>query len=654
MKKRISLILCSLVAVTAMNIHVLAAGETIIGANQMTWTNDSATVKPIDLNAEWGDGTNTPQNIAYNKNVEQKAAYDSLPSGTYRVSYYLTKNHLTDGTDTGRSARILDTDVHITDKNGSYDIISVKDFIYDEGYKDLGVYEFDDTHKSISVTVNNDNNVVKGQWDAMFAVSHIKLEPVTEEHSDLLNAVNTATGADAIRDAVENVTINDGFVDSDALFKMDDAYTEMYNSRPEGGWTSSYHFKRVFEQCVENQLTAVTIPSSSFVWQSSEANTVSKGWRINWNPIELSHKQNSNVAVATFKFTNTEHIKRLNLKLNYDTASNTVQNSVVITRYSGDVYENASANKVEDKGMNSVVFKNLTTEKKQMLSAKDIADSEILDAIAENGYLSLYMRGDSLTYGDGNCGALKLSTDAQITAYYDLTYLGGEADLAYFAADDTAVDADSVAITNTSIKIKQADGKKFESFDFLDYITVQADGTDMATTDYTVAKVDDTTISLTLTDGFKYDTEYTVKSDKFINFEGDSLSYEFAAKFNTEKYPVEFSGITLKDGGTTVTSPDGMNGKTLTVEGTIKNNAVDEFDAYLVVNLYEQTENGAKMIKSLLQNGKIARNGSLSLNDTFNVPSENADYFITAYIWDGIKTMNFVKMYNTDSYQRID
>lgn len=650
MKKRISLIISALLTWSALSISVYA-DDIIIGAGDMTYADGGTAVTATGYSATaWGDGTNGSMGVNYSANSDLKAEYANLPTGMYRVLYYLPKN--SQDYATGRSARILDTDVHIKDKNGTVDILSVKDYIYDSGYKDLGVYEFDGVSNSISVTVNADNKIVKGQWDAIFAFNHIKLEPVTDDHTELLAAVNNATSASDIEQAVE--ALIDEFVDKDALFDMSGVYESLYAARPDGGWTSSYHFQRGFNKCVEDKLTAVKIPSSSFVWQTSEANTQTDGWRINWNPIELVHTENKNVAVATFKFTNTEHIKRLNLKLNHDKSSNIVQNSVVITKYSGDVYNNPSSEKVQNSTMNSVVFTDLINVKKMMFSSKDIKDAGLLGAIEKNGYLSLYMRGDYVSYQDGNCGQLKLSTDAEITAYYDLTYLGGEADLNYYGSDGAVLDADSVPITNTSIKIKHANGKEFKSLDFLDYITVQADGSDMAKDDYTVERVDNATISVSLKNGFKYDTKYTVTSDRYVNFEGDGLSYEFAAKFVTEKYPAEFSGIQLKSDGHTITSLDGIKGKKVHVEAEIKNNSLPEFGAYLVVNLYEQTENGIKMTDSKAVYGKVGKDNPLKLTETFEIPNVDADRFVAAFIWDGFKTMNFIKMYNMDSYQRID
>lgn len=651
MKKRISSIICSLV-LSFMFFGTVYASDTIIGAGDFTWTKGTDEITPGGLRTEgWGDGEHSVMNVAYTSSDTYKAYCDVLPDGMFRVLYYLPKNK--EGNDTGRSARILDTDVSITDKNGSYDILSVKDYIYDSGYKDLGVYEFSAGSK-ITVSVNDDNKVIKGQWEPMFTFSHIKLEPVTEEHSDLLSAVNIALSAEDIKTAVLNYGTD--FVDNDALFSMDSVYEKVYESRPASGFSSSYHFKRVFEDCVFSKLTKVTIPASSFIWQTNESTAQSSGFRINWAPIELNHKSDSNIAVATFKFVNTEHIKKLELKLNRDIGSDKTENNVVITKYSGDRYEKSStAEKILDKGMNSVKFTELDTPKKLMLSAKDITDEKLINAIAKNGYLSLYMKGDSLSYNDANCGSLKLSEECTIDVYYDLSYLGGEAKLSYYTESGNIIDENAVSVSGNKIVIMQKDGKAFDDFDFLDYITVTADGEGLASDEYTVKKIDSKTLSVEISGGLSYDTEYAVKSGKYVKFENDDLSYEFAAKFKTEKYPVEFSGVTLTEGGQKIESPDDAKGKKVSVSAEIKNNSLPSFDAVLVVNLCEQTADGTKMIKSLLSKGSVTKDAPLSLNGSFDVPDKSdADYFITAYVFDGFKTLNFVKMYNRDSYQKID
>lgn len=651
--KKISLIFCAVFVFMIMNISVYAEEtEIIITADQMEWFNNenivdkTGTLSPTG----WGDGVHTPRNMAYNQGDNPKTRYDMLPTGMYRVWYYLPKNH--ESYDTGRSSRILDTNVRIIDKNETVDIISVKDYIYDEGYKDLGVFEFDETHRSIEITVNEDNKVIKGQFSPLFVISHIKLEPVYETNTELLESVNESESASDIQAAAE--TYGFDFIDCGALYNMDKVYEQLYTVRPQNGYSSSYHFKRVFEQCVDNQLTKATVPASSFVWQTSEANAQNNGWRINWLPIGLSHKENSNVAVATFRFANTDGIKRISLKTNYDKSLNKTENNIVITKYSGDVYENASEEKIQDKGMNNVVFTDLVEPKRLMLAEKDITDEDLIEAIKENGYLSLYMKGDSISYPDVNCGQLQLSDDCKLTVYYDLTYLGGKADLRYFDSAGVQLDENSIPVTTGCITVKHIEEWSFTDFDFLNYIVVMENNTVLPSTNYTVKKIDEKTVAIELKDGFKYDTAYKVVSEKYVKFAEKTQSYEFEANFNTEKYPAEFSGIKLLLDGKPIQSLEKTSGKTIRVEADIKNNTLPAFDAYLIVNLYERTQDGTKMLNSLVKHGNIAKSEALEMNGSFNIPETDGDYFVTACVWDGFETMNFIKMYNGDSYQKID
>lgn len=649
MKKKISLAICALLTWATLSVPAFAA-DTIIEAKDAVFTNNGESVTATNYStSEWGDGTHGARGFKYSAGWNPKAEYTSLPAGIYRVWYHVPDNHL--GDYSGRNTRILDVDIAVKDKNGTYNNVSVKDYILDNGYKDLGVYEFSGTGDSITITLNQDNKNIKGQWDPDFLVDHIKLEPLTEERADLLSAVNGAANAGDIETAVAEKGTN--YVDEDALFDMSDVYDELYSSRPTDGWTSSYHFKRDFDKCVENGLTAVEIPASSFVWQTSVANTESNGWRINWPPVQLTHKENTNIAVATFKFTNTDHIKRLELKLNPYSSDN-LQNNVVITKYSGDVYENPSSAKTQNTAMNKVTFTDLKKEKRLMLSAKDIADDQLLAAIEKNGYLSLYMRAEYLNYADTNAGKLELSEKCTITAYYDLTYLGGKASLSYSDSEGKALDAKSVPVTTESVIITGAKGKTFTDYNFMDYMSVYADGKKMAESEYSLTKLDDGSLEFKVNDGFAYAVSYSLESDKYVSFTGGKLSYEFAAKFTIEKYPAEFSGVKMKSDGKTITSLKGIKGKSVSIESEIKNNSLATFDACLIVNLYEKTDNGIKMIDSKMKSGKIAKNGSIELTGTFEIPDTTADRFIAAYIYDGIKTMNFVKMYNSDSYVRID
>lgn len=650
MKKTISLILSIFAVLMSAHISIHASSsEVIITANQAEWKDGAgSTLSPISMNAtEWGDGTRGGYSVELSDYSGAAVTYSELPAGLYELHYYLPRNNNSEsGYGTGRSARILDNDIQVKDNNGTYDIISIKDHIYDSGYKNLGVFEFDGIDDYVKVTVNEDNKVVRGQWTPFLLSNHIKLVPVSENNAELLNAVNSADTAGALETAVSDY--GQSFVDYDALYNMNAVYEKIILNKPQDGFTSSYQFKRVFDECVISSLTKVEIPASSFVWQGGGQTGVdNNGYRINWPPISISHHPDTYRAIVTFRFLNVEGIKKLDLKLNYDTTDQRTQNSAVIKKYSGDIYENPNSNKTQDKTMNSVNFTDMSENKKLMLSNKDITSDELILAIKENGYLSLYMEGDTIVYNDPNCGYLYLSLDSTLTAYYDLSYLGGLAELKYYDSTGTEIDADNVSIENEYITVKNVNGYNFADFEFLNTIKVKANDDELAESDYTVEKTDDATLKIVIKDGMKYDTKYTVSSDKYIEFEGDDFSYEFKAEFTTEDYPVEFSGINVK-------TLDGMNGKSVNIEAEIKNNSMPAFDAYLIINLYEQTPNGSKMIDSLLVSGKVEKNSPLTLSDSFTLPEGEADYFITSHIWDGFTTMNYVKMFNKESYQRID
>lgn len=652
MKKRISAIFAVLFAFALLNASIYAEGETIITADKAEWTDaNGASLETEALSATgWGDGTRGAWDVAYTPGAAPTATFTSLPAGMYEVQYYLTKN--SESYPNGRSARILDTDVQLKDKNGTYDILSVKDYIYDYGYKSLGIYEFDGTDDYITVTLNDDNKVISGRWSAFFCVSHIKLIPVTEGHTELLTAVNAAASAADFKAAVSGYGTD--FVDDEALFNMDGVYEKLAEKKPTGGFTSSYHFKRVFDECVTACLTKVEISASSFVWQNTAANVTSNGYRTNWTHVELTNMTTGEGrAIATFKLANTESIKKMELKLNFDdVVKKQAQNNAVITKYSGDKYENPTTNQEQNKTMNSVVFTDITKQKKLMFSKKDITDSELITAAQKNGYLSLYITADAIDYGDTN-GALSLKTDATLTVYYDLTYLGGDVALKYYDDEWDELNTKSAAAGNAFIAISTKSGADFADFDFLDTIAVTENGTALAADDYTLEKVDDATLKLTLKNGFKYESEYKITSEKFIKLDGDSRSYELNAGFTTEKYPTKFSGIEVKQGGTAVTSLDGLTGK-ISVSATVENNSLPEFKAYLAVNLYERTADGAKMIDSHMVHGTVTATAPLTLSGDFNLTSADTDYFITAHLLDGFTTMNYIKMYNTASWQKID
>lgn len=215
--------------------------------------------------------------------------YTNIPEGVYKVEYYYPE-FAGDSYKTGRQAQVLDSDLAITDANGTHIVKSTKPSITFAGWTEIGTYEFAENGNSIKVTANQDNKIFKAKWNKRFVSSQIRLTPVTEDHSALITAVNAATDASALKTAVsEN---NNGFVNASALTYMGDVYTAVLAAKPADGFASAYAFKTAFENAVEAKLTKNIVNSSSFVWQNTDSNLTSAGYRINWSPVEFGNGSN--------------------------------------------------------------------------------------------------------------------------------------------------------------------------------------------------------------------------------------------------------------------------------------------------------------------------------------------------------------------------
>lgn len=244
--------------------------------------------------------------------------------------------------------------------------------------------------------------------------SRVKLIPQTTDYSQLLSAVNKASNGAELKSATE--TYGKDLLDIKALNYMDDVYSSIIKQKPEGGFRSVYQYKNIFENTVNGKLETAVIDSSSFVWQNTQTNADSLGYRINWEPVELTTGESR--AVVTFKVKDTLNIKALKLKLNPSTE---FRNNAVIKKYSSDIIELPNTNNEQNKFMNSAVFEDLASPIKVTASPKYITDDAIINAIRKNGYISFYLVGDDVTY-QSITASNKYQLGATLTVEYDRTY----------------------------------------------------------------------------------------------------------------------------------------------------------------------------------------------------------------------------------------
>lgn len=438
MKKTISLILslCMLTipqftTVTATE-NEATSNEVILSVSDAEWTltEDLATynvsgadygdenLKITAVGIKKSDGT-TDMTTALSSEQLNENIYvtysKNIPQGAYKVMY-LYPDYVANPTySKGRNVTILDCDLTITDANGTHTVKSTKPDIAYGGWVEVGVYEFSgNSSDSIKVSVNQDNKVVAGQWKKSFLSSEIKLVPQTTDYSQLLAAVNAATTVAEIKNATE--TYGGDLLDVNALNYMVDTYSEILTKKTEGGFKSAYQYKNVFEAAVSDKLDTIVINSSSFVWQNTQNNVDSLGYRINWEPVQLESGEGR--AVVTFKVNDTLNIKALKLKLN---PSAEIMNNAVIKKYSSDIIEVPNSNEEHNKFMNSAVFEDLATSIKVTASQVCIKDDAIIKAIRKNGYISFYLVGDDITY-QGTNAINKYLLGATLTVEYDKTY----------------------------------------------------------------------------------------------------------------------------------------------------------------------------------------------------------------------------------------
>lgn len=430
MKRVLSFVLSVCVLMMSGTFTALAeetdTNEVILSVNDAVWTlpDDLKTITTTDY------GDSVPKCVVVKNDTNNSEAplaelgtntyvtYSNIPSGVYKVEYFYPTFAGTTAV-TGRNSQILDQDIEINDANGTHTVKSTKPSVTYGGWVEIGTYEFGNTGNSIKVTVNQDNKIFRARWDRRFVSSQIKLTPVTENHSALLSAVNTASTASEMKTAVNNNA--NGFVNASALKYMGDVYQTLFTNRPATGFASAYAFKTAFDSAVEQKLTKQDVTSTSLVWQNTDSNVTASGYRINWSPVEIGNASTLQPrAIVTFKLDNVQNLKSMSLKLNAN-SDNDFQLPVKITKYSSSIITLPNASKEQNKQMMAnATFTDLQTAIPIGVAKKEISDEAIIAAAKTNGYISFYIEPDAIDCSEMSL-TTKLSLEAKLNAVYDNT-----------------------------------------------------------------------------------------------------------------------------------------------------------------------------------------------------------------------------------------
>ena len=338
-----------------------------------------------------------------------------IPAGEYEVSYWIPKSTSTDKPDT-RSTWILDNDVEITDKAGTYTKTSIKPEATFGGWVSLGEYEFagDSANEKIKVTVNNDNNIAAGVTMS-FESSKVRLTPITG-YDSLLTAVNAAATAATMESAVINY--GGELFDNNALDVMEGAYKELIVNRGTG-YTSVVAFKKAFDTAVENQLRKVTYNNTNNIL--SYNGTAFR--RVGGN---LLYNQSDDVYfITTFKNVDKQNVKRAEIKIPYKTVNSPAAGVFKLTKTSSAQYDRPSNDTFSSGTTNyqaATAFAagfTAVTEAQQMqvfFTPKEI-DASLFTG--EDGYFSLYFEKGAVLSSYGN--ETPLGDTAELTVWYDNT-----------------------------------------------------------------------------------------------------------------------------------------------------------------------------------------------------------------------------------------
>lgn len=648
MKKKLALALSVTLMLGIAPLAVHAEEEVILTVNHATWTAPGTAVGLAT--SEWGEpGSDDPvkgvsldnANISAGCNAENTyVTYSAgIPVGEYDVYYWICGNHAATSP-LGRRMRVLDNDVLVTDKYGTKEIKSIKPSWYYEGYVNLGSYYFDGGNDSIKVTMNDEAFAARTQAHGtpLIASTKIKFVPA-DQHTDLLGAVNTSETVDDVRMAIENY--GGEYMTADALVFMNRVYEEILAGKP---YETAVQLKNQFDTSVESKTKTVEYASSMFAWQAP-VDAINKFRVRNGMDITVSNSYpNMGKGLVTFDNISNEGIKSVEL----DLAATRTEFDIQLTKYSSDTYAASVGMDIYIEEANYTDF----DDKVSIMPEGDKIDAEaIKTAVAQNGSVSLYLEPDRVDWIPAQVVS-QYKTDAILRVTYDISDVGGDVPFAASFEDEIELSDGTPAKIEGNKVLKLKADKSFADIDFMDAADIKCNGEPV---DFTYELLDGDTIAITFNDGLKYDSAYTITCDnKYVYFQDDEQRFTFNFTFSTEKYPIEFSGLTVKVDGDEVDTLSGANGKTVVAKGTVKNNSLEATEVTIMINIFENTDYGVKMVDSKIAKGSLSANDDIELITTPFKLGETGTYFITANIWNNLKSMTPVKMYNTASYQRFE
>lgn len=641
MKKIISICISLVVAMSAAINAVQAQTENdiIIKADKSNFTYPDGT-NVGGLGGDWAKDSEATYAVAnYNLNVNTPdntyITYKGMPKGEYDVYYYIAGSDNSDGK--YRSSRALDSDVSVTDAYGTYTVESVRPYIGYKDYVNIGTYCFDGKNDEVKVTANSyDNRDVNWLGSRMLITHSIKLVPT--DHSDLLKAINSADDVQAVEEAVKS--LGGTYIDKDSLVYMGDVYKEILNRKPETGYENSHEIKLVADRTIESKLTVNETDSYLFIWAPKSEPSVYRNYS------NVASLEDGGNAVIMFKNLPTGNVK--NVELNFELFDGGRSTNAIVSKAAGNVYENFPSGQARG-DINSVIKYTDMTESKYVASGfKDITDDVLHNAINENGELSLYMTIDDM--GDSsNIRTLLIKPAARIKITYDKSDIAGNIDLTGTFEDGTDVTKDTeVSVGNKILTLKSE--APITDWDFLNDICVTS-SYDVA---FTAERVSDTEFTINFIDDLKYGCSYVIESKKGTMIENDSRKYTMMFSFKSERYPIEYSGITLMKGTEKITDIDSAKCGEIEAAASVINNTAGQTQMVIMVNLFERTADGVRMIESGIKSDSINSGEKLEFYKKFTIPDADGDYVIKSFVWNDFRQMSDIKFYNEDFATIVD
>ena len=87
---------------------------------------------------------------------------------------------------------------------------------------------------------------------------------------------------------------------------------------------------------------------------------------------------------------------------------------------------------------------------------------------------------------------------------------------------------------------------------------------------------------------------------------------------------------------------------------SVINNTAGQTQMVIMVNLFERTADGVRMIESGIKSDSINSGEKLEFYKKFTIPDADGDYVIKSFVWNDFRQMSDIKFYNEDFATIVD